>query len=224
MNPSPQMTPPSAARPHRSSPVWAGLLVTAAWLAGCSALPDKPVRPAVYDFGPGLLMPPATPAVSATPLPALVLADIDASAALDGTAMLYRLAYADVQQLRPYAQARWSMPPAQLVRQRLREQLGRQRVVLNPVDGAAATTLRLELEEFTQVFEAPDRSSGLVRLRATLVDGAGGRERQIAQRRFVAQQAATGADAAAGVRALSAATDAAIDDIGRWLQQPPSAR
>ena len=38
-------------------------------------------------------------------------------------AVLYRLAYADGQQLRPYSQARWSQPPAQLLQQRLREQL-----------------------------------------------------------------------------------------------------
>ena len=53
-------------------------------LAGC-ALPAPPVRPAVYDFGPGALSTPA------------------ASEVLDSSAMLYRLAYANVQQLKPYA-------------------------------------------------------------------------------------------------------------------------
>jgi cholesterol transport system auxiliary component len=195
-------------------------------LGGCAALPDKPVRPAVYDFGPGpgltTLASPA-PAAPAKTLPALALADIDAPPAIDGSAVLFRLAYADVQQLRPYAQARWSMPPAQLVRQRLREQLSQQRVVLNPGEGAASLGLRIELEEFTQVFETPERSIGLVRLRATLVDGVGGRERIVAQRRFVTQRPAPSADAAGGVRALTAATDAAIDEIGLWLQQLPAA-
>jgi cholesterol transport system auxiliary component len=193
---------------------WAGFCLSIVLLGGCSALPDRPVRPAVYDFGPGLVVKPA-PAES---LPALLLADIDAPAAVDGTAVLFRLAYADVQQLRPYAQARWSMPPAQLVRQRLRDQLSQQRVVLNPAEGPAAFILRLELEEFTQVFEAPDRSVGLVRLRATLLESTGGRERLVAQRRFTVERPAPSPDAAGGVRALTAATDAAVDEIAQWLK------
>jgi len=193
-------------------------------LGACSALPDKPVRPAVYDFGPGQSGT-ATPAAPGPALPPLALAEIEAPAALDGTAMLYRLAYADVQQLRPYAQARWSMAPAQLVRQRLRDQLSQQRVVLSPGDGVVTTTLRLELEDFTQVFETPERSVGLVRLRATLVERTGGREQPVVQRRFVVQRPAPSADAPGGVRALTAATDAALDDIAQWLQPlQPSAR
>ena len=94
-------------------------------LTGCGVL-QAPVRPVVYDFGPGAVVPakPALLAHLAAPLPALVLAEVEATAALDTTAVLYRLAYSDAQQLRPYAQARWSMPPVQLLRQRLRENLG----------------------------------------------------------------------------------------------------
>ena len=192
-------------------------------LGGCGALPDKPVRPAVFDFGPGLAAQPA--AATAQTLPPLLLADIEAPAAVDGTAVLFRLAYADVQQLRPYAQARWSMPPAQLVRQRLRDQLSQQRVVLSPAEGPANLVLRLELEEFTQVFETPERSVGLVRLRATLLENSGGRERLVAQRRFTAQKPAPSPDAPGGVRALTAATDAAVEAIAQWLQQiPPAGR
>ena len=125
--------------------------------------------------------------------------------------------------MRPYAQARWSMPPAQLVRQPLREQLSQQRVVLNPGEGPSAYILRLELEEFTQVFETPERSVGLVRLRATLLENAGGRERLVAQRRFSAQRLAPSPDAPGGVRALTAATDAAVEEIAQWLKEVPPA-
>ena len=96
-------------------------------LTACAQLQPQP-RPVVFDFGPG-----ATAAVASdrmAPLPTLVLADVESSAALDTTAVLYRLGYSDAQQLRPYALARWSMAPAQLVRQRLREQLGLRRAVL----------------------------------------------------------------------------------------------
>jgi cholesterol transport system auxiliary component len=209
-----------AARGH-STLGWTVFCFSILLLGGCGALPDKPVRPAVFDFGPGLATP--APAAAAQTLPPLLLADIEAPAAVDGTAVLFRLAYADVQQLRPYAQARWSMPPAQLVRQRLRDQLSQQRVVLSPAEGPASLVLRLELEEFTQVFEAPERSVGLVRLRATLLETAGGRERLVAQRRFTAQKPAPSADASGGVRALTAATDAAVEEIAQWLQQMPPA-
>jgi len=197
----------------------AGVLA-GALLAGC-ALPERPVRPLVYDFGPGGL--PDAPADGAAALqPPLALAEVEAPPALDGTAVLYRLAYADAQQLRPYAQARWSMPPAQLVQQRLREQLGRQGPVLGAADGGgAARELRIELEEFSQVFDAPQQSTGLVRLRATLVRTGAGRDRLLAQRSIVVRRAAPTADAPGGVRALTAATDAAVAELARWLQAQP---
>lgn len=208
----------------------------AASLAGCAG-PDRPVRAVQYDFGPGATaaQPPAgeaPPPQRAAPQPLqplLQLAEIDTGATFDGTAVLYRLAYADANQLRHYAQARWVAPPAQLVRQRLREALGRKRVVLNPGesaalargDGPAPRVLRLELEEFSQLFDAPARSAGVVRLRATLLESTPAGEKLLAQRSIVAQRPAATADAPGGVRALAAATDAAVQEIEQWLQQTP---
>ena len=201
--------------------------------AGCSVI-DKPARAAMYDFGPGGL---ASQAVATTAMPApavplpalaLALADITTSGgALENQALLYRLGYLDNQQLRAYSQARWTMPPAQLVRQRLRERLGQQRVVLNAREGVALNRsqnanmpmLRLELEEFSQVFSAPDASVGLVRLHATLVEITPAGERLVAQRSLAVQQPATSPDAAGGVRALTAATDTAVDELDGWLRQ-----
>jgi len=189
-------------------------------LTACAQLQPQP-RAAVFDFGPG-----ATAAVSSdrmAPLPALVLADVESSVALDTTAVLYRLGYSDAQQLRPYALARWSMAPAQLVRQRLREQLGVRRAVLQAAQGVGAAkpamTLHLELDEFSHWFDAVEHSSGLVRMRATLAQSDGGVERLVAQRSFVVQRPATSQDAAGGVRALTVATDALIQEIEQWLGQ-----
>ena len=232
------------------------VLAMLAVLAGCSALPDKPVRPTVYDFGPGAVA--AQPANRMAPLPTLALDEVQASAALDSTAVLYRLAYADAQALRPYAQARWSMSPAQLLRQRLREHLGLRRAVLNAGEGSAsggpvasvasvatgatgpnsiatpattsattpATTsgtppvlLRVELEEFSQLFESPTASTGLLRLRATALHASPQGEKLLGQRSFIVQRPAPSADAAGGVRALTAATDAVVEEIEQWLQQ-----
>ena len=200
--------------------------VLLALLAGCASLVDKPVRATLYDFGPG---PVTAQAAKQNTKAALVLADIDAAGALEGTAVLYRLGYADNHQLRPYAQARWSAPPPQLVRQRLREQIGRDRIVLNPGEGAALArsggllprALRIELEEFSHYFESPARSVGLLRLRATLLENTAGGEKLLAQRNVVVQRPAPTADAAGGVRGLTAAVDAAADELVQWLAQVP---
>ncbi len=194
-------------------------------LGACSPLQPHP-RALVYDFGPGPIT--ASASNRMAPLPALVLAEVDANAALDSTAVLYRLAYSDAQQLRPYAQARWSMAPALLLRQRLREQLGQRRPVLNAAQGMvappAALSLHLELDEFSQLFESAERSSGLVRLRATVGQAASGMERLVAQRSFVVQRPASTADAAGGVRALTSAADAVIEEIALWLEQVEKAQ
>ncbi|CAN7342066.1 ABC-type transport auxiliary lipoprotein family protein [Pseudorhodoferax sp. LjRoot39] len=200
-------------------------LLLAALLTGCSALPDKPTRPAQYDFGPGPVA--DAPTDRRAPLAPLALDEVEAAGPLEaGTAVLYRLGYVDAQQLRPYAQARWSMPPAQLVRQRLREQLGQRRTVVGAGEGAAMLrndgrqplVLRVELLEFSQLFTAPAQSAGLVRLRATVVDNLPAGEKVLAQRQVIVQRPAPTADAAGGVRALAEATDAAAAELSQWLE------
>lgn len=199
-------------------------------LAGCAGIVDKPERATLYDMGP--LPPLVAPAGAGASLQPLVVPDIDASGALDQSLLLYRLGYADDHQLRAYAFARWTAPPAQLVRQRLRQQLGRERPVLGLDESAALRreggqpllTLRLELEEFAQVFDDPARSRGVVRLRATLVASDTGGDRLLGQRSIAVEGPAPSPDASGGVRALTAATDAAAADIGAWLRQLAAAR
>ncbi|MEO7107726.1 MAG: ABC-type transport auxiliary lipoprotein family protein [Rhodoferax sp.] len=193
-------------------------------LGGCASL-KPPARATVYDFGPGPVA--SVPTTRLAPLPTLILADVESNPALDSSAVLYRLAYSDAQQPRPYAQTRWSMTPAQLIRQRLREQLGQRRSVLSAAQGVVvgkpAMILHLELDEFSQLFETPERSNGLVRLRATLGQGGHGAERLLAQRSFIVQRPAATADAVGGVRALTDATDAAIAEMEQWVQQVEAA-
>ena len=190
-------------------------------LSAC-ALPDKPVRPSVYDFGAGV----ESAALTQAALPATVaLADVEANVALDSTAVLYRLGYADVQQPRPYANARWSMVPALLLQQRLRERLGAQGVVLKPAQAgmlrggevSSPWVLRVELEEFSQLFSSPQDSVGLLRLRATVTQATPQGDKLLGQRNFSLQRPAPQPDAAGGVRALTAASDAAVDDLLQWL-------
>ena len=204
-------------------------LFVAAALAGCSVLeqklPDKPQRQVMYDFGPVEVQ--GTAAATA-PRAALVLPEVEVSGILETTALLYRLGYEDPHQLRPYAFARWSAPPGQLLRQRLREVIGRDRPVLDASAASALArrgngnpppVLRVELEEFSQLFDSPGESKGVLRLRCTLLENTAGGERLVAQRSFNVQRPAPSADAAGGVRALTAATDAAAQDIAGWLLQ-----
>jgi cholesterol transport system auxiliary component len=200
------------------------VLMLAATLAGCSAIPDKPVRATHYDFGPAVGGNPGPS--QPTALPALVLADVETTSALDGSAVLYRLGYSDDHQLRPYSQARWSAPPPQLIRQRLRQRLGIERPVLDLGEsagmarngGAAPRVLRVGLEEFSHLFETESLSWGLLRLRVTLMDNTVAGEQLLAQRTFVVRKPAPTADAPGGVRALTAATDAAAEEIAQWMQ------
>lgn len=201
------------------------LAVLAALLAGCSGFVNRPERPLLFDMGP--LPPIAAPVERPGPRFALILPEIEASGALEGSAVLYRLAYADDHQLRAYAQSRWSAPPPQLVRQRLRQQLGRERPVLNLDESAAIAretaqplyVLRMELEEFAHVFDSPQSSRGVIRLRATLLASTPGGERLVGQRSITVQGVAPSQDASGGVRALTEATDAAAADISQWLLQ-----
>ena len=198
----------------------------AIFVAGCSALPTPPARPVHYDFGPGTVAP--APTDRRAPLPPLALADVEAPGLAEGsTAVLYRLAYADARQLRPYQQARWSLPPAQLVQQRLRVHLGQRRAVLTLESGAAQaraggklpTVLRVDLEEFSQIFTSTTESAGLVRLRATLSDSAEAGEALLGQRVFVVQRPASSANAAGGTQALAEATHQVAQELARWVEQ-----
>jgi cholesterol transport system auxiliary component len=189
-------------------------------IAGC-ATPQAPVAKAVYDFGPALVGQPGSaaatpqmPLLAATQVP-LALADIEANGALEGLGVSYRLAYADAQQLRSYALARWSMPPAQLLRLRLRDALSQRGPVLGTTDTAAGWLLKVELDEFNQVFASADSSSAVVRMRATLLHA----NTLVAQRSVQAQALAPSLDAAGGVRALTLASDDAVAQLASWVAQ-----
>jgi len=205
----------------------AALVVTAvAVLAACSALPQKPQPVARYDFGPAqALAAPATPAATTEPL---VLADVRAAGVPDASASIYyRLAYADARELRPYTQASWVLPAMQLIQQRMRDVLSGQRAVVLDDDGATPllrntaypAMLRLEVVDFSQVFDSAQSSHGVLRMRATLSEITPKGERWLAQQVFDARQPATSADAAGAAASLAAATDQVAQQLDTWLRQ-----
>jgi cholesterol transport system auxiliary component len=203
-----------------------GALIAVSLLAGCGALPDKPIHAALYDFGPRPIAAPAAPIASATPSqPPIAFAEIEAHARLESTQMLYRLGYDDVNELRSYSQSRWSRSPAQLLRERLREALAATRYVLGPaestniarIEGRVPDTLRLTLDEFSQVFDSPASSAGLIRVNATLIRTTPGGDRVLGQRSFTARRPAPSADAPGGVKALADASDSLVAELVAWL-------
>ncbi|WP_151639405.1 ABC-type transport auxiliary lipoprotein family protein [Noviherbaspirillum aerium] len=188
-------------------------------LSACSVV-SRPDAAMLYDLGPLRTQAAAPPQASPTSqrlpaLPALSIADIQVPAWLDSSLIFYRLSYANEQQPRPYAQARWSMPPGQLLQQHLKSRIAQAGgAVLSPAAAAPnVPVLRIEADDFTQIFSSPAQSVGQVSLRASVF-----RERTlVAQRSFVRQAPAPSADAAGGVRALADAGDAALGAMIAWL-------
>lgn len=190
-------------------------LTAAALLAGCAA---KPALPTLYDFGP--LPAPAAAGPARAPAPAaLVVLDATGPAWLDSTRMYYRLLYADAQQSRPYAHNHWHATPLQLLSERLKSRLAQNG--LKVLSGADSTVgmplLRIEVEDFSQNFDARDSSSVRLALRASVFRA----HHLLDQRSFGRDLRAASADAAGGARALAQATDAVTADIIGWLAALP---
>ena len=165
---------------------------------------DTPM--AVYDFGP-----PPVRATATVGLPPLAI-EVRAPYWLDSLGIGYRLAYADAARLRDYGQARWAGPPAVLVEQRLIQTLG----LVPPGQGGARCLIRLDIEEFSQVFGTPAGSHGVLQARASLLDRSRSKREELALR---IEKPAPTADSRGGVTALTAAADQAAADIGAWREE-----
>jgi hypothetical protein len=87
---------------------------------------------------------------------------------------------------------------------------------LVPVTGQTAVScvLRLELHEFSQLFDTPQRSRAMLQGNATLLDA---RHRIVAERGVASEQPAATDDARGGVMALVAASEALGRQLATWL-------
>lgn len=197
------------------------LLCAALLLAGCNVQSGRLSPATLYDLGP--LPAPGTPATAPAQRPITVsVADITPAAWLDSPLMFYRLLYADAQQPRAYAQQRWIMQPADLFGQRLKARIVQAGgVAVSAVDGASnLALLKIEADDFTHVFESPEKSYGSIALRATLYHG----RTLVAQKNFAVRVPAPSNDAAGAARALAVASDTAITDMLAWLASQPLKR
>jgi cholesterol transport system auxiliary component len=191
----------------------ASTVFATALLAACQ-LPGAPPPEATFDFGLPSVAAPQAGSIHGT----VLVPEIASPEWLDSPAIVYRLAYDDGARTRIYSRSRWAAPPPSLVTQRLRAAvaLASGGLLVQPQDAVRADwVLRVDLEEFTQVFEAPDKSRAYVRMRATLIRAT---ERGVAaQRTFGTERAAASADAAGGARALASGADELVDAIVAWV-------
>lgn len=176
------------------------LVLTAAFALALSACARGPVLPPplAYDFGP----PPDSPGANAIPLSL----ELRLPPWLDTPAVHYRLAYQDGAQLAAYAQTRWVAPAGQLLSLRLRQHLAA-RI-------GAPCQLRIEVDEFVQVFDGPAESRGMLQGRMTLADK---QRKLLAERSFSVATPAASADGRGGVGALIQSADAAARGAAQWL-------
>lgn len=130
----------------------------------------------------------------------------------DALGIEYRLTYVDASRLREYARARWAGPPAQLIEQRLIRQLG----LSSAGQRQSNCLLRVEFNEFSQVFISPESSKGVLQGRAYLLDHS---RKQLAELVLSIEKPAPTADSQGGVKALQAATEQLASDLLTWEQK-----
>ncbi len=178
------------------------LLLAVLLLAGCGTGSKSLSSVANYDLG-------AVQAASNNRIVASLRSiDVFAVSWLDSSAMQYRLLYAANQRRQSYAESRWVAPPAELLGHALRK-----RMLSGEAGGACR--LRVDLDEFAQVFDSAKASHVLLEARVQLVAPSGGDI--FARRSFSLSRAAASADAGGGVAALAVAVEAFSTELHDWL-------
>ncbi|KMZ13432.1 putative lipoprotein [Candidatus Burkholderia humilis] len=189
-------------------------LAGVAILTGCASNPQATPN-ARYDLG---ATPTANASNNAAPMRPVKVLAVSAPRNLETDAFIYRLTYVDAQRTGSYSTSHWTMPPAQLFTQRLREALAARGPILSGADPVrAAPLLEVELTSFEQDFDAPQQSHGVVAARATLTQ----QGRVIGQRSFAAKANAPSSDAAGGARSLADASDDLIAQLSAWFAVQP---
>lgn len=182
-----------------------GVLCTGLALGACGGLSQRPVAAAIYDLG---------LAEAVSPAPAVLPSQIEVRAPswLATSAMQYRLDYRQPAQRQVFAESRWAAPPAEMLQRRLLQALSA------PSSTGGGCRLRLEMDEFTQAFDAPEASTAVIIARAELLPPRG--ENALARRMFALREPASGADAKGGVTAFRKAGERLTNEIAGWMAGP----
>jgi ABC-type uncharacterized transport system auxiliary subunit len=181
------------------------IFLAGCFLAGCAGGVRSGPPAEVYDFGP-----PVEPLTRDGAWSSVAI-EIRAPSWFDSRDIEYRLLYENPRKLRGYAGSHWVASPGLLLSQRLRQQIG---LVGATGQTAARCLLRLELFEFSQVFDAPQRSRGLLQGRVSILAAS---RQAVADRLVASEQPAPSADARGAVIALVAASDELGQQLAAWL-------
>jgi ABC-type uncharacterized transport system auxiliary subunit len=166
---------------------------------------------AIYDLGPPEVRSEAVPKRRELAL------EVRAPLWMDSMGIEYRLAYDEPARLRDYTRARWAGPPAQLIQQRLIQQLG-----MRPSgQGRTRCVLRIDVDAFAQIFNDPETSRGHLQGRAQLLDSTRAR---VTLYEFNIEKTAPSADSRGGVAALTAAVDQLVNELVAWEESAWSER
>ncbi len=162
---------------------------------------------AIYDFGPPVVEDRTVPGRRGD-----LSVEVRAPLWFDSLGIDYRLLYDEPKRLRDYTRSRWAGPPAQMVQQRLIQQLG----LVPAGQGRTRCVLRVDIDEFIQIFDAPTTSHGVIQGRVQLLDRS---RTRLAGYELRIEKPAVSADARGGVAALTVAVDQLVADLLGWEQQ-----
>ena len=191
------------------------------WLTGCAITPQNERPVSVYDFGlQKVSSTNNTPGGQQQLSRSLLIAEAKSPVWLNNNAIQYRLAYRDPTQSYTYANSRWAASPATLLTHHIRNSIATTtdiKVLSTSEIVRADFILRLELEEFSQIFDAIDNSHVLIKLRVSLIN----RSSRLlkAQHSFNVKLAAPTANAAGAVQALAESSDKLTGDLITWLAE-----
>jgi cholesterol transport system auxiliary component len=174
-----------------------------------SACVGRPVASDVAEY--------TLPTASAGVSPLLRSLEVGAASWLGGKDMAYRLAYADADRRSAYGGSRWlASPPEMLERFLARSLTGEGGGQGGAVSGLCR--LRLDLDEFQQVFDSPQASRGVLAARVSLLAQSG---RPLARHSYSLSRPAPSPDARGGITALGLASGDLSQSLRQWLDGLP---
>lgn len=171
-------------------------------LVACGGFGRVPTGITTHDFGP-----PST--LHFAPKVPLRVVEVRAPSWLGSSAMQYRFASERDQRRLVYTENRWAAAPSELIEAALNRALS----PVRPQGGGCL--LRVDLDEFSQIFDTPTQSHALLEARARLVSPRG--DAVLAEERLRYQVAAAEPNAGAGATALRDASLQLAQGIDRWL-------
>jgi cholesterol transport system auxiliary component len=175
-------------------------------LAACAGGPPPQSSQVYYDV-------PGEPAALPAPLRSL---DVIPVSWLAGNSMYYRLAYADGGRREHYADTRWTAQPSELLAVRLQRSLmGSTESDVVASNNVTLCRLRLDIDDFVQVFDTQSSSRLVFEGRASLY----GAQQVVLKRRLVNLSQPAGADARSGAAASGPLADALSRELQAWIKQ-----